>query len=262
MRRSEAFWQRNQSKQNASFLHALLLLFSLNYYICTKTSALYIKKIWDNRITNITATISKIQMPHQAKEKKSTGLWVQHKNASPLLSLSLFSPPPLGPLPSLSLSLSLFFFLSPSLTLSLSLFSSLSLSPSLWPGWLSDCMNNVLPFVMKGGKGGKRTLECWSPAPMHWHWKWMTAYLHANLHQTDTGLTAQPILLHTVADVSHVRPLPPPSSSPLPVFPTPGCWCLPVSMGNTAIRCRAPNTRNLQEERIDICGRVTVVQLV
>lgn len=262
MRRSEAFWQRNQSKQNASFLHALLLLFSLNYYICTKTSALYIKKIWDNRITNITATISKIQMPHQAKGKKiHWSLSPAQKCFSSPFPLSFFTPSSRPPPFPQSLALS-FFFLSPSLTLSLSLFPSLSLSPSLWPGWLSDCMNNVLPFVMKGGKGGKRTLECWSPAPMHWHWKWMTAYLHANLHQTDTGLTAQPILLHTVADVSHVRPLPPPSSSPLPVFPTPGCWCLPVSMGNTAIRCRAPNTRNLQEERIDICGRVTVVQLV
>lgn len=201
-------------------------------------------------------------MPHQAKEKKiHWSLSPAQKCFSSPFPLSFFTPSSRPPPFPQSLALS-FFFLSPSLTLSLSLFPSLSLSPSLWPGWLSDCMNNVLPFVMKGGKGGKRTLECWSPAPMHWHWKWMTAYLHANLHQTDTGLTAQPILLHTVADVSHVRPLPPPSSSPLPVFPTPGCWCLPVSMGNTAIRCRAPNTRNPQEERIDICGRVTVVQLV
>lgn len=74
--------------------------------------------------------------------KKSTGLSVQHKNASPLFSFARFSPPPRLP-PSLSHSLSL--------PLTLSLLPSLSPSPSLWPGCLSDCMNNVLPFVMKGG---------------------------------------------------------------------------------------------------------------
>ncbi|KAJ7996917.1 hypothetical protein DPEC_G00223470 [Dallia pectoralis] len=37
----------------------------------------------------------------------------------------------------------------------------------------------------------------------------MTAYLNANLHQTDTRLTTQPVLPCTSSDVCRVRPLPP-----------------------------------------------------
>lgn len=145
MRRSEAFWQRNQSKQNASFLHALLLLFSLNYYICTKTSALYIKKIWDNRITNITATISKIQMPHQAKGKKiHWSLSPAQKCFSSPFPLSFFTPSSRPPPFPQSLALSFFFFLPPSLSLCLSFPPYLSLPHSGLAGcltvWIMSCL--------------------------------------------------------------------------------------------------------------------------
>lgn len=101
------------------------------------------------------------------------------------LPLPCFSPPSL----SLSLSLTLALSLPPSLP------HPLPLPPptSLWPGWLSDCMNNVLPFVMKGGKGEKRdavvvkpcshalTLKMNDSLPAcqsssDWHWADSTAY--------------------------------------------------------------------------------------
>lgn len=132
------------------------------------------------RYQHIFITIQKLHQTENLKKKKIHQS-VQHKNASRLVSLSRFSPPLHVPPPSLS----------PSLTLCLSL--PLSLSLSVWPAWLSACMNNVLPFVMKGGKRGKKDAQVAKPcshaltlkmndslpacqSSSDWHWADSTAY--------------------------------------------------------------------------------------
>ncbi|GAA6088106.1 uncharacterized [Tachysurus ichikawai] len=77
----------------------------------------------------------------------------------------------------------------------------------------------------------------------------MTAYLNANLHQTDTGLTAQPILPYTTSDVGHVKPRPPPHHPPFPIlFYTSVRSCLSVSQWPRTGKHAAPGGAPLRGE--------------